>query len=114
VVVVSVAVALVGLAGCQDGKPATSGGSSSPSVSASPSSSVDPAVADATAKALAAYNGFRQAVVTAEATADYNNKDLPRYAADPALSQVKADLYQKQQQGFVMAGHPQWSPVAGS
>jgi len=114
VVAVSLLAAVVGLAGCHGGTPAGSGGSSSPSVSASPSSSVDRAVADATAKALAAYNGFRRAVVTAEASADYNNKDLPKFAADPALSQVKADLYQKQQQGFVMTGRPQWSPAVGS
>jgi hypothetical protein len=105
-----VAVSLLLLTACHSG--GSTGSSVSPSsvASASPSPSVDPAVADASAKALAAYNGYREAMVTAEANADYNNPDLPKYLADPLLTQAKGDLYQKRQQGLVMIGRPQWSP----
>jgi hypothetical protein len=98
------------LAACRSGNGAQPAASASVRASASPSPSVDPKVADATGKALAAYNGYREAMVAAEAAADYNNQDLPKYVADPLLTQAKGDLYLKQQQGYVMTGRPQWSP----
>jgi hypothetical protein len=64
---------------------------------------------DATAKALAAYNGYRQAYVTASATADYNSADLAGFAVDPALAQLRFDIYQLFQNGQVTTGRPSWS-----
>jgi hypothetical protein len=65
-------------------------------------------------KALAAYNGFRQTLVTAFATADYNNADLATYAVDPALAQAKYDLYQLRQAGLVVTGLPTWHATVSS
>jgi hypothetical protein len=64
----------------------------------------------AAAKALAAYNGFREAYVTASAAADVNNKDLATYSVDPVLAQARYDLYQMNQAGLATTGRPTWSP----
>jgi hypothetical protein len=48
--------------------------------------------------------------VAASATADPNNADLARYATDPALAQLRYDIYQLGQNGQVTTGRPSWSP----
>jgi hypothetical protein len=73
----------------------------------SPSTSAEEA--EARTKAVEAYDKLRKAQVAASATADVKGGDLAKYAADPLLSEIRNDLYLKQQQGLVTKGKPQWS-----
>jgi len=80
------------------------------SATAAPAATSKSPEQEASDKALAAYNGFREAYVAASATADANSPDLAKYAIDPALAQLKYDLFQMNRQGLVTTGRPAWSP----
>ena len=87
--------------------------SSSPSASLPPSASATPspdATAAAREAALAAYRGFREAQVAAEAKADAHYAELAKYAGDKALAQERANLLQLAEAGIVVTGKPILSP----
>jgi hypothetical protein len=105
--ILTLAVLLFAAAAC-DGKEhrATPGParSSTPSASAS----TDPETAAARSKAIAAYNGFREAQVAAAATSDPTGGDLAKYTADPLLTQLRSDLELKRDQSLITVGRPTW------
>ncbi len=88
-----------------------SGSSAAPAQSptASPSAAATGPEQQASQQALAAYNGYSEAYIAATATADYNNKDLPKYAADPLLAETRLALQMQGRQGIVNQGRPTWS-----
>ena len=95
---------------------ARGGGSAGPGPTTSPtqtaaSKSPQQAVSES---ALAAYNGYREAYVAASATANANDPELAKYAIDPALAQLKYDLFQMNRQGLVTTGRPTWRPQVTS
>ena len=104
----ALAIALAGVAmtACSHDKPKTL-----PSSTPTPSTSAtqDPQ-ALASAGALAAYRGFRQAQVAAEAVANAHNADLAKYAGDKALAQERANLLQLARAGIVVRGAPRLDP----
>ena len=111
-------VAAVGglLAACTSGASADRTSSPASPVSASSSAtspSPDPTKQAADA-ALAAYRGFRQAEVRAEAKADPKGSGLERYAIDKALDGVYSLLLFYRQQGIVVRGAPTLSPTVTS
>jgi hypothetical protein len=85
--------------------PASSAPSSAPP--ASPSANAEEA--EAQTKAVEAYINLRKAQVAASAKADTSGGDLPKYAADPLLSELRYDLQIKKEQGLVTKGAPKWS-----
>jgi hypothetical protein len=64
--------------------------------------------------ALAAYRGFRQAQVRAEANADAAGSGLERYAFDKALDGVYSAILFFRQQGIVVRGQPVLNPTVTS
>jgi hypothetical protein len=86
-----------------------------PSITSSPSPTGSPdASAEAGAAALAAYRGFRQAQVAAEAIANAHSPDLAKYAGDKALAQERANLLQLAKAGIVVTGEPILKPAVAS
>ena len=86
-----------------------------PSITPSPSPTASPdASAEAGAAALAAYRGFRQAQVAAEAIANAHSPDLAKYAGDKALAQERANLLQLARAGIVVTGEPILTPAVAS
>jgi hypothetical protein len=108
----ALATALVGLtlAACSDDKP-DANPTGTPTSSAS--ASTDPQ-ALATAGALAAYRGFRQAQVAAEAAANAHSADLAKFAGDKALAQERTNLLQLAKAGIVVRGAPKLDPRVSS
>jgi hypothetical protein len=111
-------VAAVGglLAACTSPASVDRPASPAPSVPVSPSDatpSPDPTKQAADA-AIAAYRGFRQAEVRAEAKADPKGSGLERYAIDKALDGVYSLLLFYRQQGIVVRGAPTLSPTVTS
>ncbi|MBN1171066.1 MAG: hypothetical protein JXA67_02730 [Micromonosporaceae bacterium] len=80
----------------------------SPSRNASSSTATTPAadssVAAATEAAVAAYNGYIQAFGQAAQTADPDDPNLSRYAADPLLSLTRHNLRTMKDRGQVQIG----------
>ena len=64
---------------------------------------------EASQAALVAYNGFREASVAATAPGAAPHPDHPKYAVDPALAQVRFDVYQMNRAGLVTTGRPVWN-----
>ena len=81
------------------------------SAAATPSPDPTKQAADA---ALAAYRGFRQAEVRAEAKADPKGSGLERYAFDKALDGVYSAVLYFRQQGIVVRGTPTLNPTVTS
>lgn len=94
--------------GCRSNPPAAPS-APTPTAVSSPSPTVDAREQQETAGVLAAYNGFREAYITAAATSDFNDKTLPSYIADPLLAEVRFALRQTNGQGIVYKGRPTWS-----
>lgn len=113
---VALAAVLGLLAGCTSGASADRGSSPTSPVRASSSAatpSPDPTKQAADA-ALAAYRGFRQAQVRAEAKADPKGSGLERYAFDKALDGVYSAVLYFRQQGIVVRGAPTLNPTVTS
>lgn len=101
-----IAVAVAGCGGDDPaGAPQTAPTSASP---AAASPTVDAESAEARTRALEVYDKFREAHVAASAAADPQGGDLPKYVADPLLTQLRNDLYIRAQQGIVTTGKPVW------
>lgn len=66
---------------------------------------------DASAKALAAYNGYREAYVAASANGNYASAELGRYTADPLTLQARFSIRTQFESGIVTQGRPTWAPV---
>jgi hypothetical protein len=96
------------LSGCSHSKPMARQ-TPTPTVSATPD-----ADALATAGALAAYRGFREAQVAAEAVANAHSAGLAKYAGDKALAQERANLLQLAKAGIVVRGAPRLDPKVSS
>ena len=113
----ALAAAVLGLlAACTSGASADRTSSPTSPVSASSSAttpSPDPTKQAADA-ALAAYRGFRQAEVRAEAKADPKGSGLERYAFDKALDGVYSAVLYFRQQGIVVRGTPTLNPTVTS
>lgn len=58
---------------------------------------------------LAAYNGFREQYVAAAATANFDDKVLRSYIADPLLTKTMYSLRLQSEQGIVYRGRPAWT-----
>lgn len=103
------------LAACTSGASAdrTSSAASPVSASSATTPSPDPTKQAADA-ALAAYRGFRQAEVRAEAKADPKGSGLERYAFDKALDGVYSAVLYFRQQGIVVRGAPTLNPTVTS
>lgn len=72
---------------------------------------LSPAAHDAVAGALATYNGYFAAYVTAAATADGPTAGIDRYAADPLRQQAHLALRAYANAGVVLRGKPANSPT---
>lgn len=104
--------AIVAVTGCNGTRPAdevtpSTGAAAS---SAAPAPTVDSKEQQAREAVLAAYNGYREAYVAAAAAPDPDKTDLPKYVADPLLSQLKFELRRNREDGLVMKGRPRWNP----
>jgi len=87
----------------------TTKGSSSPrpsstQTSTTPMATADPSVTDAEQQARAAYTGYIQTWALASQTADPDNPDLARYAADPLLSLTRHNIRTLRGNGQVQVG----------
>jgi len=80
-----------------------------PAAPAAATPSLDPAQS-ATAQVLAAYNGMRQAQVTAEAEATTEGSGLGVYASGKAFVEITAAVVQEAAEGRVMIGIPLLDP----
>ena len=92
-----------------------SGSSAQPDASAtvrSASPSASGPEQQAAQQAMAAYNGFREAYISAAATGEYRTTDLAKYAGDPLLLEARLALQIQSQQGIVNQGRPSWSAHA--
>ncbi|MEN3308878.1 MAG: hypothetical protein V7603_5080 [Micromonosporaceae bacterium] len=99
---------LLAATACSHGEPSTPPGSPAAS-NAAPSPSTDSRVQQESAKVLAAYSGYNEAYVAAAATANFDDKALPRYVADPLLAELRFALRQQSEQGIVYQGKPTWA-----
>jgi hypothetical protein len=104
VVAVLVATAAIG---CSNDKP--TGGGPTPGPSASPTSSADEQQ-QAKQRALAAYNGYRDAYVSAAADPNPTSAkpELAKFTADPLLNSLVNTLALDLGSGIVNQGHPVW------
>ena len=115
---VALAAAVFGLlAACTSGASADSPSSPTSPVRAASSAATTPSpnpTKQAADAALAAYRGFRQAEVRAEAKADPKGSGLERYAFDKALDGVYSAVLYFRQQGIVVRGAPTLHPTVTS
>jgi hypothetical protein len=100
-------VAALGLVGCGDSEEP----SLDPPRSDVPAPQTTPAKdAEASKRALAAYEGYRQAAVTASNSVDQARTDLAKYVSEPLLGQVLDGIRETQANGIIFQGKPRWSP----
>lgn len=76
---------------------------------ASPTSTLTPEQ-EAAEQALAAYNGFHEAYVSAAAIPEFMYPDLALFAADPLLAEARYALYTMGLRGVVYTGRPVHDP----
>lgn len=96
--------AMPALAACGPRPPRPARSSSAPSTSPSPTA--DPKVADATAKAIAAYDGYVKAYANAATTANPDDPNLAKYIGGPLLSLSQHNLRVLKDHGAVELGSP--------
>ena len=109
------ACAALGLAACAPAGPATPAIQPARTIPAPAVTSVDTSKSNAAkAAALAAYNGYLAAYVTASHTADWNAKSIVKYAADPLLQQAQVALHNLLDAHHVMKGQPISHPVVAA
>lgn len=114
-VALTTACAAFGSAACAPAGPATPGFSPAAAVPRATVPSADAgAVNTAKSAALAAYNGYLSAYVTAARTANWHDAAIDRYTADPFRQQAKLTLYSYAQNHIVLTGRPRSHPVASS
>ena len=106
---VALVAAAVTLAGCGGGHPQGQASSAPPSPAPS-SPSVDPGVAAASERILAAYNGYQLAYQAAGAVPDPQSPELRKYIGDPLLTPVRQDLNLLKANGLMRKGAPKTSP----
>ncbi|MFI7026307.1 hypothetical protein ACIBMZ_26690 [Micromonospora sp. NPDC049900] len=107
---IAAAVTAALLAGCS-ADPGTDPGTT-PSPTSAPSTTApqaDTAEQEARTSALAAYDNYRKAYVTAAAAEDLDGDELAKYTADPLLRQLRYELIQKHDQGLTTKGQPVWN-----
>ncbi len=101
-----------GLVACSPAGPSTPALQPARVIPAPAVASADSSTADAAkAAALAAYNGYLAAYVTASHTADWNATSIDKYAADPLRQQAKVALHDLLDAHHVMKGQPSSHPV---
>lgn len=102
------------LVGCQPApadEPPSESSSPGASPSVAPSPTVDPAEEQARQDILEVYDSFREASITAAATADYESTELAEYVAQPLLGEMLNSLQQMSEAGIHNTGRPTWSPT---
>jgi hypothetical protein len=109
------ACAAFGLVACSPAGPATPAIERARVLPARTSPTVDaPAANAAKAAALRAYNGYLNAYVTASHTADWSDKSIDTYAADPLRQQAQVALHDLLDAHHVMKGQPSSHPVVAA
>jgi hypothetical protein len=110
----SAAAVLLLLGGCTSTSKAPHPLSSSAAPTASASPSIPADQAEAAAKALAAYNAYREYQVKAMTSGHYDEKVMKGFIGSPELNIMIHALFVQESDGVTFTGRPTWSPTVAS